>query len=146
MNYKAILHNYKQFFPNPENKVLIYYKKKTLEEVIGHHYENISPTISIDMSQKFIERGFLKTITGKKIYNLHGFTSLDVLIYESTNDVWKLLSGSFNSQELESIFCICNKEEIGTIKANCQEIIESLKLRIRYWIDFKVVYDENDNS
>ena len=98
--------------------------------------------IVTDLKEKFLERGYLKTLSGRMLYVIENNDYFGFLTEQSFYDIYNMIQHKFNCLTNTSIqYNICSSEDVEKLIKECQEIIDSFKLKVPYKIKFEVTYE-----
>ena len=145
MTHKQMLSMVRHFYPNIENPNLVIMVRSELSEAIDKNYRAINPDVESDVVEKYLDRGFIKTITGRYVRNVGEHVIYETLLSESARDIEKELYLRMNCSSPDAKYFICEKEDVKKTCAEVQGIIDSFKWKLSYKVRFGVV-DGNETD
>jgi hypothetical protein len=145
MTHQEILTAMVHFYPNIKHPNLVVLDRNDLIGALDANYKSINLEVESDCIAKYMERGFLKTITGRFISNIGEHVIYETLLQESARDIEKELYLTINCCSPDAEYFICEQEDVHKRMREVQEIIDQFKWKVPYKVKFGVVNGNETN-
>lgn len=144
MSYDNILSITKHFYPEIKLPCLVSLNNSVIQGALKANYKLISPDIAEEVEYKFNSRGWIMTITGRRIFYIET-SAYSTLLIESYSDIEKLLFEVMPCRSQSYMYCLCEVSEVDKVSKKIEEILNKCKWKKPHGIKPEVTY-ETKNS
>ena len=139
MTHQQILTAVSHFYPKIKKPNLVVVVRSELVEALDKNYKAMILEVESDVKTKYLERGYIKTITGRVVRNIGEHVIYETLLSESAKDIEDELYVKMNCSSPDAEYFICEEGETANTMKEIQDIIDSFKWKLPYKVRFGVV-------
>jgi hypothetical protein len=145
MTHQEILTAVSHFYPNIKRPNLVILDRSDIIKALDANYNAVNLEVKSDVTAKYLERGFIKTITGRYVRNIGEHVIYETLLSESARDIEKELYLKMNCCSPDAEYFICEEEDVTKTMKEVQEIVSNFAWKVPYTVKFGVVSGHEAN-